>query len=91
MPPAFVPDTGEIDSHGWILDADQLSVPPPLFPTVMVCAAGLEAPEVAEKVIVPGDVVRAGVGGGVPVTMKVTGIDPLEGLAPGALTVMASV
>src|SRR5947209_18567941 len=60
MVPELVPDVGEMDSHGWFLDAVQERVPVPPFQTLSVWGAGLAPPEVAEKVKEPGAVASAG-------------------------------
>src|SRR5579883_347283 len=47
--PLFVPLAGETLSQLWLLDAVQLSVPPPPLLTATVCEAGLLLPAVPLK------------------------------------------
>ena len=42
--PGAVPEAGEIESHGAVLEAFQLNVPVPELPMFTVCAAGLLPP-----------------------------------------------
>src|SRR5579883_1521641 len=84
--PLFVPLAGETLSQLWLLDAVQLSVPPPLLLTVAVCEAGLPLPAVPLKLRAAVETESTGEGAGAP-TVRPTVIvwEPL--LAPGALTV----
>ncbi len=82
--PAPVPLPGETDSHGTPSEADQLSVPAPVFATSIVFAAGEAPPEVPLKDSAAGDTESTGGGGS---TTNVTGIVFGEPLAPAAVTV----
>ena len=86
--PLLVPEAGERVSHGALLLAVQVSVPPPVLLIVSVWAAGLLVPccAVNDKlgVLTP----MAG-GTGAAVTLNVTRTD--TGGAPGALSVMLPV
>ncbi len=86
--PAPVPLPGEIDSHGALSDAVQLSVPPPVLATVSVLDAGSGPSATALKDSEAGDTARAGGGGSTTnVTATVFG-DPV---APAADTVTSVV
>jgi hypothetical protein len=80
-----VPLAGVTLSHGWSSDALKLSVPPPLFVTLTVCAGGFAPPCVALKASVAGATARTGVDG---LTVSVTSIVFGDPLTPAALTVI---
>src|SRR4051794_27870042 len=79
-----VPLGGVTVSHGWSVAAVQFSVPPPVLLTEIDCDGGLEPPETAANVRLPGEVARTGVAG---LTVNVTGIVLGEPLTPAADTV----
>ena len=86
-----VPEAAESVSHGWVLLALQLRVPPPAFAIVMFFAAGFEAPAVAEKLTGAPDTLSTGEGGGAAETFNVTFTLCGDPLAPAAATVTVSV
>jgi hypothetical protein len=83
--PAFVPEAGETVSHAALLPAVHAIVPPPVFDTVALCAAGLVPPAVPENESEAFDSVSAGGAATLKDTLIVFG-DPV---APGAVTVIA--
>ena len=66
-----VPEAGETDNHPWLPVTDQVRVPPPVFRSERVWAAGLAAPCVAVNVNEEGLRLTAGSGA---LTVRVTGM-----------------
>ena len=77
-----VPEIGDNESHGAVLDTLQLKVPDPELLIVTVFPAGLLPPWVAEKARFVGARVIVGVGADVIVTETATDCGELE--APAA-------
>ncbi len=86
--PAPVPLTGDSVSQVWLSLTVQLRVPPPVFDTLTLCAAGFAPPAVAVKLRLAGVMARTGVAG---FTVSVTATVFGEPLAPVAVTVTVPV
>jgi hypothetical protein len=87
--PSPVPLAGDTASQDTGSEAVHDSVPPPVFDTAMVLAAGALPPVVAENDSEAGDVDSTGGDGGA--TVNVTGIIFGEPATPPALTVTSVV
>src|SRR5690242_7123637 len=83
--PELAPLAGVTESHVWLSDAVQFSMPPPVLLTVAVCAAGLEPLVVAVNERPEVETVKTGGGAA---TVKVTAIVFGDPVASGAVTVM---
>jgi hypothetical protein len=81
--PALLPEAGDTVSHAALLLAVHASVPPPVFETPTVFAAGFDPPAVPENQSDAEDNVSAGGAATLNVTLIVLG----EPVAPGAVTV----
>jgi hypothetical protein len=86
--PGPVPDAGETESHGAVLDAFQLKLPVPELLMLTVWPDGVVPPWVAEKLRLVGVIPIVGINGAVSVkvTMTVCGVfvAPVAAIVNGA-------